>query len=80
MNMVSDVRGGRLMRVTPAAGVPQFGEGDGLVLRDGLAGSADIGLDPGRRRIAVPEANNNDVLCLLEGHQRAEGRLDASEA
>jgi hypothetical protein len=54
--IVTDVFAGRLLRLTPSATTPPpFGQGDAVVLRSGLSRSADLGLDPARGLVLVPE-------------------------
>lgn len=63
--IVTDVFAGRLLRVTPSDTTPPpFGEGDARVVRSGLARSADLGLDPVRGLVLVPETSSGLVTAI----------------
>lgn len=62
--IVSDFFAGRVMRVTPAAVPPVAGAGDAKILRQTLLRSGDLGIDPARRLVLVPETNNNALVAL----------------
>jgi hypothetical protein len=63
--IVTDILGGRLLSVTltPTA-PPGFGEGDAQVLRSGLARGADLGIDPERGLVVVPETTSGLVTAI----------------
>lgn len=62
--IVSDFFAGRVMRVTPTDGSPSFEQGDGKVIRQSFANSADLGIDVERNMIAVPETSKGTVVVI----------------
>jgi hypothetical protein len=63
--LVTDIFGGRLLRVTPStSSPPALDEGNAEVLRSGLARSADLGFDPARGLIVVPETTSGVVTRI----------------
>lgn len=62
--LVTDFFAGRLLRVTPVSSAPAFDTGDAKILRQSFQRSADLGIDPGRGLIAVPETNGGTVVFI----------------
>jgi hypothetical protein len=62
--LVTDFFSGRLMQVTPSSAAPAFNTGDAEILQQGFDTSADLGLDVGRGRIAVPETAAGTVVFI----------------
>jgi DNA-binding beta-propeller fold protein YncE len=62
--LVTDTYAGRLLRVSPTSATPQFGQGDARILRQGFLRSADLGFDPARRRVLVPQLGNGTVVAV----------------
>jgi hypothetical protein len=66
--ILTDFFGGRLFTVDPTSptpgSTPAFGQGDAVPLQNGFALSADIGFDPARRLVAVPETGNGNVQFI----------------
>lgn len=63
--LVTDIIGGRLLRVTPTTSSPPAAEeGTAEVLRSGLTRSADLGFDPARGLVVVPETTSGVVTRI----------------
>lgn len=62
--LVSDFFAGRVLRLTPTLAAPMFDEGDGQIIRQSLANSADLGIDVDSGIIMVPETAKGTLVSI----------------
>lgn len=62
--IVSDFFAGRVLRLTPTLTTPTGDEGDGQIIRQSLANSADLGIDVDTGVIMVPETGRGTLLSI----------------
>lgn len=62
--LVSDFFAGRVLRLTPTLTAPAFEEGDGQIIRQSLANSADLGIDVDNGVIMVPETARGTLVAV----------------